>query len=99
VIVVQLLLEVVFMFLGSMVWRGLAAAGVRADAGGARLASREKMINALAALKRNVEATPSAEEAHPAIAALRISSSTKFMRLFASHPPLDERIARLRAAA
>src|SRR5436309_797056 len=54
---------------------------------------------ALAALKRTVEGEPSAEEAHPAIAALRISSSTKFMRLFASHPPLDERIARLRAAA
>ena len=100
VIVVQLLLEVVFMFLGSMVVAWFSRQReFRADAGGARLAGREKMINALAALKRNVEGEPSAEEAHPAIAALRISSSTKFMRLFASHPPLDERIARLRAAA
>src|SRR5437867_8271332 len=98
--VLQLLRHVVF----TLLWRKVVAwfsrqREFRADAGGARLAGREKMINALAALKRTVEGEPSAEEAHPAIAALRISSSTKFMRLFASHPPLDERIARLRAAA
>src|SRR5439155_1273158 len=51
VIVVQLLLEVVFMFLGSMVVAWFSRQReFRADAGGARLAGREKMINALAAL-------------------------------------------------
>ena len=100
VFIVQILLEIVFMFLGSMVVAWFSRQReFRADTGGARLAGREKMIDALTALKRNVEGEGAVgEDAHPAIAALQISSSTRFMRLFASHPPLDERIARLQAA-
>lgn len=66
----------------------------RADAGGASLAGREKMIAALERLKGNHEQT-----ALPAqMSALGISGGGAFMKLFMSHPPLDERIAALRAA-
>jgi len=100
VFIVQILLEIIFMFLGSMVVAWFSRQReFRADNGGAHLAGRQKMIDALTALKRNVEGAGAVgEDAHPAIAALQISSSTRFMRLFASHPPLDERIARLQAA-
>ena len=66
----------------------------RADAGGASLAGRSKMISALERLKLNHEQT-----ALPAqMSALGISGGGSLMRLFMSHPPLDERIAALRAA-
>src|SRR5216117_3902728 len=61
--------QIVFSILGLIVVSWFSRVReFRADAGGARLAGRENMINALAALKRNVEGEPSAEEAHPAIA-------------------------------
>lgn len=66
----------------------------RADAGGASLAGRQKMIAALERLKMNHEQT-----ALPAqMAAFGISGGGGMMSLFMSHPPLDERIAALRAA-
>ncbi len=65
----------------------------RADAGGARLASRGKMISALERLKLN-------HESHlpDQMAAFGISGGVAhgFKYLFMSHPPLDERIAALR---
>ncbi len=65
----------------------------RADAGGAALAGREKMIAALERLKINHEqATLPAE-----MAASGISGGHGMTRLFMTHPPLDERIAALRA--
>jgi heat shock protein HtpX len=96
-IAIQFVLQIVLMVLGSMVvlwfsrWREF-----RADAGGARVAGRDRMIGALEALRRNVEQVAPAA---PAVAAFRISNPGGFSRLFASHPPLEERIARLRAAA
>ena len=95
VIVFQLVLSV----LGSLVvlwfsrWREF-----RADAGGARLAGRQNMIDALRALQRLKAPELAAAEAHehPAFQALKISGPEgRFARLFASHPPLEERIARL----
>ncbi|MEY4597361.1 MAG: protease HtpX [Pseudomonadota bacterium] len=66
----------------------------RADAGGASLAGREKMIAALERLKVNHEQTalPSS------ISAFGISGGGAMMKLFMSHPPLDERIEALRNA-
>lgn len=62
----------------------------RADAGGAKLAGRGKMIAALQALQRAHEAP-----ALPAqLAAFGINGGG-FSRLFMSHPPLEERIAAL----
>jgi heat shock protein HtpX len=65
----------------------------RADAGGANLAGRQKMIAALQRL-----AGDHGENTLPkAISAFGISGH--FGRLLASHPPIEERIAALRNAA
>ncbi|MCW5889489.1 MAG: protease HtpX [bacterium] len=97
--VVQIVLEIAFMILGSIVVAWFSRMReFRADAGGARLAGRQSMIDALEALRRNVDITEPAD-AQPALAALKISSPGKLMKLFATHPPLEERIARLRSAA
>lgn len=68
----------------------------RADAGGAGLAGREKMISALERLKANAGQPHLPDQ----MAAFGISGGIGhgLRRLFMSHPPLDERIAALRAA-
>lgn len=89
-------LEIVFMILGSIVVASFSRyREFRADAGGARLAGKDKMIQALQALKRTVEVQDPSHE-QKSFQALKISSNDGIMKLFASHPPLDERIARLR---
>jgi heat shock protein HtpX len=67
----------------------------RADAGGARLAGSGKMIAALEALRRAHEPAQLPNQ----MAAFGISGRPAggFMRLFMSHPPLEERIEALRA--
>jgi heat shock protein HtpX len=91
--------QIVFSILGSLVvcwfsrWREF-----RADAGGARLAGRENMIGALRSLQRLYDPEVAEEEAKHAQAfqALKISGRRGgFMALFADHPPLEVRIARL----
>lgn len=68
----------------------------RADAGGAQLAGRGKMIAALERLKQRHEAPQLPEK----LAAFGISGGGDGLRgLFLSHPPLDVRIAALRAAS
>jgi len=62
----------------------------KADAGGARLAGREKMIAALRALQRAHEAP----ELPGQLAAFGINGGG-VRKLFMSHPPLEERIAAL----
>ena len=66
----------------------------RADAGGANLAGRQKMIAALEKLKVNHEQAAMPQN----MAAMAISSSGGFSKLFMTHPPLDERIEALRSA-
>ncbi len=66
----------------------------RADAGGARLAGRQKMVAALEGLQRAHEPAPLPD----GLQALGISGGVgRFGRLFMTHPPLPERIAALRA--
>jgi heat shock protein HtpX len=66
----------------------------RADAGGARLAGRGAMIAALERLRAVHE-----PQALPAsLNAFGILGGKALARLFMSHPPLEERIAALRAA-
>ena len=69
----------------------------RADAGGASLAGREKMIGALQALQRQHEPHDLPGE----FAAFGISGGlgSGIKKLFMTHPPLEVRIAALRAAA
>jgi heat shock protein HtpX len=97
------LFEMVFGLLGMLAvcafsrWREF-----RADAGGARLAGRENMANALRALQRLHDPQLAAAEAqgHPAFQALKISGPRGgFAAFFATHPPLEERIARLERGA
>ncbi len=68
----------------------------RADAGGASLAGRDKMVAALQALQRGSKPQDLPGE----FAAFGISGgpATGIKKLFMSHPPLEERIAALRAA-
>lgn len=92
------LFEAVFMILGSLVIAAYSRfREFRADAGGARLAGKEAMISALQTLKamQNIK-DPKAD--NPAMAAFKISTPKKggILHLFATHPPLDERIERLR---
>jgi heat shock protein HtpX len=93
------LFQNVFLVLGSIVvfafsrWREF-----RADAGGAHLAGRENMISALRALQRFHEGGADiAGQQQPAFQALKISGTTASWlgRIFADHPPIEERIARL----
>ena len=68
----------------------------RADAGGARLAGREKMIAAL----QRLQAQSAPEELPGQLAAFGISGGVKsgLKKLLMSHPPLSERIASLQQA-
>jgi len=64
----------------------------RADAEGARLAGREKMIAALERLKTAGDGTPLPD----GLAASGISGGKGLMALMRTHPPLDDRIEALR---
>jgi heat shock protein HtpX len=91
--------QIVFSILGSTVvcWFSRQRE-FRADAGGARLAGRENMINALRALAQLHNPQLAAAEAKRAQAfqSLKISGQAGgLMALFATHPPIEERIARL----
>ncbi|PPC81740.1 MAG: protease HtpX [Methylotenera sp.] len=66
----------------------------RADAGAAKLSSKNKMIAALQRLQAQHEPAALPEQ----MAAFGISGKGGLSKLFASHPGLDERIAALRAA-
>jgi heat shock protein HtpX len=86
--------EIFFGILGSMIVAWFSRyREFRADAGGAKLAGRNKMIRALQRLKANSELP---EEGAPAMAAFKISSKKGgWLHLFSTHPSLDVRIARL----
>jgi heat shock protein HtpX len=91
--IVTILAQIVLGILASMVvmwfsrWREF-----RADAGGARLAGRQKMIGALKRLGQ-----PQHTELPESMEAFGISGrvSSGFKRLFMSHPPIPERVAAL----
>ena len=95
---VVFVLDMVFGVLASIIamwfsrWREF-----RADAGGAKLAGRDKMIAALERLSMNVGASNLPKQ----VQAFGISGGVGhgLRRLFMTHPPLEERIAALRNAA
>ena len=66
----------------------------RADAGGAQIGGRERMIGALEAYsarwRSGIRARRSGQHS-------KISNPNGLMRFFMTHPPLEERIARLHA--
>jgi heat shock protein HtpX len=95
------LFEIVFMVFGSMVVCGFSRfREFRADRGGADLAGKEKMIAALESLQK-LQGIHDPQTEKPSFQALKISTRKKsgIMKLFATHPPLEERISRLRHLA
>ena len=68
----------------------------RADAGGARLAGRSEMIAALEVLRRHAGGSPGLPEQLNAFGVA--GGAGRFGRWFSSHPPIEERIERLRLA-
>ncbi len=98
------LFEIIFLIAGSIVIAAFSRyREFRADRGGAETAGKTNMIAALERLRLEVNkeaAHPAqAPKEQPALAYLKISSRkhSGWTRFFASHPPLEERIARLRA--
>jgi len=92
------LFQFIFMIFGSMIvfWFSRKRE-FRADAGGAKLAGKQNMIHALEGLQAYVnKRVPTADK--PALQTMKISTPKKsgFARLFASHPPLEERIEKLK---
>ncbi len=89
--IVSMIAEVVFGVLAMMIvmwfsrWREF-----RADAGGAALAGRQNMINALRRLQSVADVEPMPDE----MRALAINAG-RMQALFASHPRLEDRIAAL----
>jgi len=91
---VVMLLEMVLGLLGMMVVCAFSRyREYRADRGGAKYAGKADMIAALERLANNRRQYDSA----PAMAAFKISGGPGM--LFSTHPPLEQRIAALRAAA
>jgi heat shock protein HtpX len=96
--VVSILAEILLSVLASMIVMWFSRyREFRADYGGARLAGREKMVDALRALQRvhQPHDLPAGEFAAFGISG-KIGQGIK--ALFASHPPLEQRIAALEAA-
>lgn len=88
---VQMIAQIALGFLASIIVAWFSRRReFKADAGGANLAGREKMIGALRALQRGHEA----EELPGQFAAFGINGGGIY-KLFMSHPPLEERIAAL----
>lgn len=91
-----MVLQVVLGVLGMVVVAWFSRAReFRADAGAASLAGSGKMI---AALQRLQQHTQMIESDQPALATMKIAGAGSWMALLSTHPPLEARIAALRAA-
>jgi heat shock protein HtpX len=92
--ITQMIAQIALGFLASMLVMWFSRyREFKADAGGAKLAGREKMIGALRALQRGHDA----QDLPGQLAAFGINGGG-MSRLFMSHPPLEERIAALQSS-
>ena len=92
-----IILQIVLGILGSLITAWFSRQReFRADRGGAQLAGRDSMINALRRLASNRDMVDTRQEA---LATLKINGSRHWMVFFATHPPLEERIAALEKIA
>jgi len=93
---IVIVLQVVLGILGSLVVAWFSRQReFRADAGGAHLAGRPRMVAALQRLRANQELV---DPSHQALATMKISGARSWMALFSTHPPLEVRIAALENA-
>ena len=89
--------EIMFSLLGSIVVAYFSRRReFRADAGSARMSNPQTMIHSLRSLQQGLNAGR-VEEEHQSIAAFKISTKRKMglLSLFATHPPLEDRIQAL----
>lgn len=97
---IRMILEIIFNILGSIVvcWFSRYRE-YRADEGGARYAGKQNMINALQVLKNQHAFVQEGENtSSDGLTTLKISNNKGgFLSLFTTHPPLDDRIERLKA--
>ncbi len=98
--VATLVFDIAFSILGSIVVAWFSRLReFRADAGGAQLAGRDRMIGALEALQRTYGIVDPADS-QAAVQTLKISGHPRgLMKFFSTHPPLETRIARLKMMA
>jgi len=90
-----LVFQIAFSILGSLVVMAYSRyREFHADSGGAALAGKDKMIHALQMLKSYTSRVMNDQQS--SVATLKISGG-KGMRLFSTHPDLEERIRRLQA--
>lgn len=92
--VVTIVLDIVFGIFGAMVVAWFSRAReFRADAGAAALSGRNNMI---AALRRLMQTHELVDEQHQALATMKIAGGDRrWMMLFSTHPPLEDRIKAL----
>jgi heat shock protein HtpX len=90
---VVIVLQIVLGILASMITAWFSRyREFRADAGGAHLAGRERMLAALRRLAANRDLV---DPGHQALATMKINGVRGWMALFSTHPPLEVRIAYL----
>ncbi len=95
--IVSIIMEIFLAILGSLVVMAYSRhREFGADAGGAQKAGKDNMIHALESLRETTELVDTSARA---MNTLKIAGGGGWMRLFASHPPLEERIERLRQVA
>jgi heat shock protein HtpX len=94
--IIAIVLDIVFGLLASIIAMWFSRVReFRADAGGARLAGRDKMVRALEQLGRSYGQTTLPDQVRAFGISGRVAHGMK--RLFMTHPPLAERIAALKA--
>lgn len=97
-----LIADIAFTLLGSMVVAYYSRQReFRADKGGAKFASKDKMVAALKNLQRRYDTPINYDDGRDALATFKISGHKKrgsFVSLFMTHPPLEVRIDALERA-
>lgn len=92
---VAILFQIIFGILASTVVMWFSRQReFRADKGSAQIVGKAKMIKALQRLKQLENQMPNDDRA-PAFDSMKISDGSRWLALFASHPPLEKRIEAL----
>ncbi|GIN12241.1 protease HtpX [Shouchella clausii] len=92
-----IILQILFSILGSLVVNAYSRyREYHADRGGADLAGKDKMVHALHALKNYVDRAKANDQTDDtAVQTMKISGGNSVLKLFSTHPDLNDRIARL----
>ena len=94
--ILTIVFDILFTLLGSIVVAAFSRSReFRADAGGARIAGKERMISALQRLQTNANLIDNREKS---FASMKISNKPSWLALFSTHPPLEVRIQKLKSA-